>query len=239
MEQSTLLGKKWKKFRHRAKLFKYIPFVEFALAAGSMAMGTPHENSDFDVIVGARSGRIFTARFFSIVFFGFFGWRRKRGHDKTVHPKSVADKICLSHFVTESSYRLSPPYNMYWKRLYASLKPLWGNKEKIQKFFEANDWARDQFAGMGDSDRMNYFFSEQNAFLKRMSERLFSGSLGDCLERILKKIQVRRIEGGLLDPSNHKPRLIATDSEIELHPDTRRIEVFVENEQSKRQKNLH
>ena len=45
----------------RIWLFRLIPFVDFILVAGSMAMGNPCEDSDFDVIVGVRRGRIFSA----------------------------------------------------------------------------------------------------------------------------------------------------------------------------------
>ena len=44
------------------QLFQYVPF-DFVFAAGSMAMGTVRQDSDFDVLVGVRHGRIFTARF--------------------------------------------------------------------------------------------------------------------------------------------------------------------------------
>jgi predicted nucleotidyltransferase len=46
--------------------------------AGSLATGNIQENSDFDVIVGVKRGRIFTARFFGVALFGLLGWRRKK-----------------------------------------------------------------------------------------------------------------------------------------------------------------
>src|SRR3989338_8362689 len=94
-QQQVLYDKKWRKFLRRTWLFKYIPFVDFALAAGSMALGNVSPESDFDVIIGARPGRVFTTRFFCVVAFGVFGWRRT----KLNHRESAADKICLNHFV--------------------------------------------------------------------------------------------------------------------------------------------
>src|SRR3989338_3476442 len=108
-QQQVLHDKKWIKFLRRTWLFKHIPFVDFALAAGSMATGNVRPESDFDVIIGARAGRIFTARFFCVIAFGFFGWRRA----KLNHKESAADKICLNHFVTEKSYQLSGSRNTY------------------------------------------------------------------------------------------------------------------------------
>src|SRR3989344_7737796 len=72
-----LLEKKWKILQRRSRLFRYIPFIDFVLVSGSMAMGDAKENSDFDVIIGARRGRIFTVRFLCWLVFSIFGWRAK------------------------------------------------------------------------------------------------------------------------------------------------------------------
>ena len=70
----TIYIQKWQKFLGRIWPFKFIPFVDFVLAAGSLATGNLREESDFDVIVGVRQGRIFTARAFCFLAFGMFGW---------------------------------------------------------------------------------------------------------------------------------------------------------------------
>ncbi len=215
---NSLLETKWRKFRKRTKLFKYIPFVEFVLAAGSMAMGTPREHSDFDVIVGVRTGRMFTARFFSVLFFGLFGWRRKKDHDKNVDPKSVSDKICLSHFVTEGGFCLKPPYTDYWNRLYRVLVPLTGYEDRIKKFFDANSWMDPKREWVPDDK----FIPMCGKFLKVVIEKILGGRLGDAIEAELKKVQVTRINAGVNDKFNHKPRIVCNDSEIELYHHTER-----------------
>ena len=235
---NSIAEKKWAKFIRRAKLFNSVPFVDFALAAGSMAIGNPHEHSDFDVLVGVRKGRIFTARFFAVVMFGLRGWRRKKAHDKNVDKASVSDKICLSHWVTERAYRLSPPHNDYWHKLYQSLVPLTGHEEKIREFFEANDWLKPRRTWPSESansrelaDVGERFISDRKTLLKISAEKILEGKFGDRLERILKKLQVERIKGGLNDKDNFKPRLICSDHELEFHPNTRRIEEMLANQQ--------
>ena len=237
---NSIAEKKWAKFIRRAKLFNSVPFVDFALAAGSMAMGNPHKHSDFDVIVGVKKGRIFTARFFAVIMFGLRGWRRKKAHDKNVDPKSVADKICLSHWVTGKSYRLSPPHNAYWHKLYQSLVPLTGDEGKIREFFEANDWLKPRRIWPSESANSHEladgkpdkkFRTTRRSSLRVALEIILSGKLGDEVEKSLKKLQVERIKGGLNDKNNFKPRLICSDHELEFHPDTRRIEEMIANQQ--------
>ncbi len=220
-QQQVLHDKKWIKFLGRTWLFRHIPFLEFALAAGSMALGNVKPDSDFDVIVGARRGRIFTTRFFSVLAFGVFGWRRK----KLSHKEAAADKVCLNHFVTERSYRLSPPYNEYWKNLYMNLVPVYGKGERVGAFFAANaGWlgsSRDYLDDLRHVHRAPSFF-------KKAIEKVLGGRMGDLFERRLKRLQLARIERSLAAESGYKPRVAYSDTELEFHPHTKRIEEYLE-----------
>jgi hypothetical protein len=135
-QNPILYDQKWHKLLKRARLFKFFPFVDFVLVAGSMALGDVHQNSDFDVIVGTRFGRLYTARFSCLFFYKILGWRRK--FEEGIHVG--ADRFCFNHFVTEKSYCLKPPYNIYWQELYKNLAPVFGDEKKIEEFFEANQF---------------------------------------------------------------------------------------------------
>ena len=185
-----------------------------------MATGSVKPESDFDVIIGARAGRIFTARFFCVIAFGFFGWRRA----KLNHKESATDKICLNHFVTEKSYQLSGSRNAYWEELYSNLVPLYGDSEKINKFFEANNgWLkRPKFY----SDDLRHLY-KKSSWTRKVREWILGGAFGDLVEKILRRIQIAKIERSLKkDPPGYNPRIIYGDDELEFHPDTRRIELL-------------
>src|SRR3989344_5654169 len=126
--------KKWNELLKWRQVFAWIPFIDFALVAGSMAMGEEREDSDFDIVLGCKKGRMFTARTFIIFVFGALGIRRKAAHTKA----ESNNKFCFNHFVTPDSYTLRPPYNEYWKTLYRNLLPIYGREEAIEKFFAAN-----------------------------------------------------------------------------------------------------
>jgi len=227
--QIELLEKKWQKFLKLRPFFTYLPFIDFVLVAGSLALGNVHSDSDFDVIVGARQGRIFTVRFFCIVLFGFLGIRR-RGVD---HKGVASDKICFNHFVTPKSYRLRPPHNIYWRELYKSLVPVYGSEEAVKIFFKANDWApRDKifdekywwntsFNPVGDISKYTAWS------FRTFFEFVLRGRLGRVFEKFMKNIQTRRIEKSLKRDAGFKPRLRYDNEELEFHPDTRRIEGMV------------
>jgi len=217
----VLYDEKWKRFLMRARIFRHMPFVDFVLASGSMAIGNVSKDSDFDVIVGVKLGRMFTARFLLIVLLDMLGWRRKN----LDHGASAADTICLNHFVTEASYWLSLPHEPYWKMLYTNLVPVWGSEIHINAFQKANsDWT-----GLLEDRHDLRYSAIPSSIIKRGFEALLGGSFGSWFESRLRTIQLKRIEEKLRPKAGYKPRLICTDQELELHLDTQRIEEWRNN----------
>lgn len=212
----NLAGKKWDKLLRRARLFTFVPFVNLVFVAGSMAMGHIKKDSDFDFIIGVKSGRIFTARFFCHLFFGFFGWRRPRG----MEGDAAKDRFCFSHFVTPEKYHFSPPYDKYSQELFASLVPIYGDSSEIQKFFDINTgWMNEGRVYKGD----NRHIYKENSFLAKFLETILSGKFGNYIERRLRNLQLKRIERSSKFDKLHNPRIIFNDSELEFHPYTKQI----------------
>ena len=211
-----LAEKKWRKFLRSVWLFRFVPFADFVLAAGSLATGQLHEKSDFDVIVGVRQKRIFIARCVAVVFFGLLGWRRGKLDEKI----EASDKICMNHFVTPKNYRLGLPHNEYWNYLYQNLVPVLGSEEAIRAFFRANDWMNPPRIYRRDVR----YISQGGSLLKKFLEWMLGGRFGETIERILKQDQIKRIESGLPQALGYKPRFIYNEGELEFHPDTSRVE---------------
>lgn len=232
--REVLYDKKWHRFLKRAWLFRHLPFVEFVFGSGSMAVGNVDEESDFDVLIGARGGRIFTARFLTALAFGLFGWRRAKEHGHA----DAADKVCLNHFVTPASYRLRLRPNAYWKLLYQRLVPVYGSQATLQAFYDANsDWAG-PLRYQPDLRHRH----RASSLLARLLQWCLGGKLGDGLETKLKEYQVRRIErsGIASEQVAHQMRISGaqqrakvklaplinySDEELEFHPDPAVIEL--------------
>ncbi|KKU99307.1 MAG: hypothetical protein UY32_C0002G0043 [Candidatus Jorgensenbacteria bacterium GW2011_GWC1_48_8] len=222
-------------------VFSFIPFLDFVIVSGSLATGNVHENSDFDVIVGARKGKIFTVRAFCVFVFGILGLRR-RGID---HKAASSDKVCFNHFVTPKAYRLSPPYNDYWVKLYQNLVPVYGREKAVRDFFRANDWA----LPAGRQGPRETIFSEKywqstnpnpaggihmytTWILKTFFEFVLQGwILGRVFEKFVKIIELHYIKKGIKNGAlGFKPRVRYGDDELEFHPDTARIEEMLKED---------
>lgn len=230
----VLYDKKWFILLKRTWLFRYIPFIDFALGAGSMAVGNVDEESDFDVLIGARQRRIFTARFFAVLAFGLFGWRRK----KTDTGAGASNKVCLNHFITPASYRFTLDINPYWEQMYQGLVPVFGDERAIRVFLEENKELIPEPKHVVNDLRFRHHTS---SFFKKTIERLLSGAFGDFIERKLKAMQVARINAEapsrgsagrtVTIPGAHAgrfelaPLIRCSDTELQFHPDPITIEI--------------
>lgn len=209
-----------------------------------MALGNVHENSDFDVMVGARTGRIFTVRGFCIALFWPLGLLQRRVGIKK-HPR---DKVCFSHFVTPKSYTLRPPYNDYWKNLYERLVPVYGREAAVRDFFRANAWAsRGKIFNVMPAGRQEKYWQDIDSnspggilkyttrSFRNSFEFVLGGRIGDWVEKFAKKLQLARIgveKSRERGETLYKPRLRFDDEELEFHPDTRRIEEMLNKTKS-------
>ena len=69
----------------------------------------------------------------------------------------------------------------------------------------------------------DYRWNNRENFLKNFLEFILGGFFGDILEKILRYVQLRRINKKL-DFENINSRLVYNDIELEFHPDISRIE---------------
>ena len=216
-QQQVLYDQKWRKFLRRAWLFQYIPFVDFVFGGGSLATGTVSTDSDFDVVIGAKQGRIFTVRILCALAFGVPGWRRS----KMDHRESASDKVCLNHFVTPSAYRATFATNEYFANLYRRLVPLYGSRVALQTFLDANqEWLGEVKLSYDSRHRW-----ETKSALAVWLERVLSGPFGSWCEQKAKVFQVKRIERSLPTvgfPGKQgtlPPLIVYGDNELKFHPD--------------------
>lgn len=205
--QDLLLDRKWRMLTRLARWFRFVPFVEFVLASGSMTIGNVHDRSDFDVVTGVRAGRIFTARYLLSALFSLL--RARRLDDLQ---ESSPDKLCFNHFITRAAYE-KEPHNYYRRELYRRMVPLWGMRDALAAFVACNAWAGlSPFA----VDHRRKIFAEKH-LITRMIERMLSGSVGDSIEqRIARPIALRRL-AAYQARKGAGERVVISDEELEFH----------------------
>lgn len=132
-------------------------------------MGDVNEDSDIDLFVVVKNGRLFTARFFLTGLLHLLGVRR--------HGRKIAGRFCLSFFIDDSDLCLKKIaikddyYLMYWCH---TMIPFI-DRGIIEKFETANGWVS------GLKLRRDCLFLDKKPWFEWIS-----------IENLLKKWQLRR-----------------------------------------------
>lgn len=185
-----------------------------------MALGNVTPQSDYDILVGVRTGKMFTARYAALALFTFLGMRRMNDVED-----SNPDKLCFNHFVTPATYA-KPPHNEYRRALYRNLVPLFGAPEAIARFSAANRWCVSGPLGhTAEYAHETWRHVERGpSGVRRFLESLFGGRLGEWVEKLGRAIATRRLRRyvkrhGVLSPAGGtgKGRVVISDAELEFH----------------------
>lgn len=209
MERIKLAEEKWKKARRYLFWIQMVPYVEAALASGSLALGHTSEESDLDVLIVTKAGRIWSTRLLIFVLFGLMGVRRRK--EQVVAP----DKICPNHYITSRSLRI-PLASLYNAQTYAHLIPVYVRGDRIlEDFWRENSWVGDYLQNWERPDSYQGREVKPSLFLKTVgvvAEAILDFTLGHFLEKIARKIQRRRIKTDL------PGRIALSDQQLEFHP---------------------
>lgn len=216
IEKKKISDQKWRKALKIFKWFQAIPYVEAVFASGSFASSNTTKDSDLDVLIVTKPGRIWTCRFLVSVWLSILGARRKR------YDKIAPDKVCLNHYITTDSLRI-PFHSLYNAQTYAHLIPVWSKDKKILINFEnENKWVLDyvNFWGISEERRFRAVKDiKPFILLSKFGEFILGPRLGDFFEVFLKKAQYLRI---IKDKNYDKPggRITINDNQLEFHPNS-------------------
>jgi len=213
IERQKMADQKWKKTRRMVKSLQLIPFIRSVVVSGSLAMNNPKKESDIDLLIVTKAGRIWTCRGLTTLIIHLLGQRR--------HGCLTENRFCLNHYLTDQSLKVPFP-SLYNAQTYAHLVPLWQAEDGLYNQFQrTNQWLKDYllFYSSGESNlrkiKPNHFFN----ILRKSREFFLDRWLGNRIESILKKIQTRRIKK---DPLTYQSggRVVFNDQQLEFHPDS-------------------
>jgi hypothetical protein len=208
-----------------AKKLRYVPFVRAVFVCNNLALGTVHADSDVDVCIVTRSGRIWIARLLATVLLRLMRIARTR--------YTSVDKVCLSFYVTDSALDMSgitlgtpDIYLMYWVR---SLVPLYDPYNHYSELQKKNTWITPYIRMIQQkklSSRIRVDLpTGLFAYIPRICEQLWRGRLGDIIELQAKELQKTkmkfRFESIRDEPDS---RVIVSDDMLKFHENDRRVQ---------------
>ena len=227
-----LVEKKLALARGAARLMGIMPFVRGIFVCNTVAAGWPTAESDIDVLVVVKTGRLWLTRFLVTLSTSFFNVRRGK--------KNIADRVCLSFYVTDThlnldEVRIARPdiYLVYWIQ---QLVPIFDEAEFLAAILAANTWTKEYLPNTPSNPQFLpqkiIVLNRVERLLKHGLEKILEGKIGIWLERVSRVGQCARIER---QPHNSPPAVIISDAMLKFHEADRRAEY--QNEWLKRMGN--
>jgi len=167
----------YKKIRFYKRIIRFVPFLKMVGVCNNYSFNMMKKNSDIDIFVVVKNGRIFFTRVFLTFVTYLFGlWR---------HKYKVAGRFCLSFFVVDNSLNLDNirilPEDIYLDFWIYFISPICGY-EVYEKFMMDND---EKVLYVDDGNKCGNF-------IKRFFEFLFGGFVGNWIEGLFSKIHLKR-----------------------------------------------
>lgn len=129
---------KFRKRRCYLWLLSCLPGVEAIWIVNSMAYHNVRPESDIDLLIVARPGKIWSTRFFTTAVAKLLRLRPT--------PTQRKDALCLSFYLTSATLNLSvlasPEHERYESYWLAQIMPVYDPKNLLARCWDENEWAR-------------------------------------------------------------------------------------------------
>lgn len=210
----SISANRWQKVDRVLKIIRLTPFVKMIAVINSLSYNNSSGDSDIDILIIAKRGRLWTARAFIILMLEIIGQNKNQWYK--------ADKFCLGFALDESRLdigKIKFKNDIDFTYWLANLTPVY-DRGIYRDLIEANPWIHQELPNWQEK---NYSSENAGGPKLRMIEKLLLGRFGDRLENRLAKIQINRI---WRDPKNKRQgaSVIADPGMMKLHPYDKRQE---------------
>lgn len=220
---------KWRKLKKLVRWLALVPFLRMVAVTGSLTAYNTKLESDFDLLIVAKAGRLWLTRTFVTALTALLGARR--------HDQITKDRICLNCYLTEDGLEIKPeakPRDFHSAQEYGRLTLLFETEKGVyQKFIASNFWLKEylnfypwpphQSIGVGawpiQKTSKAILISGFMNRCRRLAESLLAGKIGDRLENKLGVWQKRRIS--LKSEDRPSDQIFVSQNCLMFHPQSK------------------
>lgn len=208
----------WTRTTLYGQYMRAVPFVRMIAVCNNLAYDNPSEQSDIDLFIVVKPGRMWFARLLITLILQYYGVRR--------HGSKVTGRFCLSFFVTEEALDVSQfslkeedPYLAYWTKF---LSPIMG-RSVYADYVKVNERFLKKYGLKFSEDQLKHMYLYKPKWSKKFGEWLFGGFLGNAAEWLLKQTLKRKTlkSAKSLGPESS---VIVSDQILKFHNHDRRQE---------------
>lgn len=171
-----------------AGVLKYLSGVRMLAVCNSLARGVAGTESDIDLFIILKKGRIWSLRLLITLIVHALGVRR--------YGAKITDRICLSFYIADDHLNVyeyeDQDLDFYWL---STMKPLYDDGAYAE-FIKANDWLYQKQPNFSKKRMKSFVWqgdSLASAAVKKIFGVLIFSPLGTIVESLVKKIQLLKI----------------------------------------------
>ena len=196
--------KMFKKSKRFSSLIAAFPFVRTVCISGSLSKNVMDKEADVDYFIITAKNRVWVTRMLLILFKKIFLLNSKK-------------YFCVNYFIAEDALDIREK-NIYTATEIATLMPVF-NYEGYAEFMEKNNWYRSFYPNYplrSDERKVNGMLQG----VKRMSEKLLSGKVGEKVDDLFFRITLRHWKKKFknFDEQSFDLRLRSLKTESKHHP---------------------
>ena len=223
LEKKEWIDKKNKILKRAVKKMRYVPFLKAVFVCNNLSFKTASEDSDIDVFIVAREGRIWIVRFFTTLFLSIFFLRR--------HGSKIKDRICLSFYCSDKylnlrSIQISNRPDIYLVYWLAQLIPVYDIDYTSVKMERANNWIKEYVGSSlleNDGKELKVEGSKFSKSFKSFFESAWKGGYGDLVEKQLREMQKTKMKMNKYTKQGEgSAGVIINDQMLKFHENDRR-----------------
>lgn len=223
-DRELIARRLWKRVDRFRWVFHLTPYVRLAAVCNNLALSNTSPESDIDLLIITKPGRLFVSRLILTAWLQVFGVRR--------HAKKTVGRFCLSFFAAEGALQCQAlakkPHDIYLAYWLQTLEPVAGNRDVYEALLAFNTpWAGQFFKG-----RLRYnmhHFKESPrflAFFKKIQEKLLDTKAGQKLETKLGRWQLKRAQTKQDALNIEETDVIVARDLLKFHNKDKRNEIY-------------
>ncbi|MBU0661485.1 hypothetical protein KKG22_04910 [Patescibacteria group bacterium] len=221
-KRQWFVAKKMKIAKKAAKLYRYIPFVQAVYVCNQIQIGVD-KDSDIDVFIVVKQGRIWITRFLVTMITALRGIRRSN--------KKTTDRICLSFYGVDTALNFSAIridsspdiYLAYWLK---TLIPIYDPHHVYRRIQLENTWADAHVRSKYEVHVSKEWFVKDHRMskiVKRFFEIAWKGAYGDMVNNLAKGLQDTKMKKNRKSIQYEADsRVIISDNILKFHENDRR-----------------
>lgn len=199
------------------KWLRLLPGIRMIAICNSLPLHNTEDEADIDMFIITEPKRIWTTRFFVVLFLKLFRLRPTQGNNR--------NKLCPSFFISKNDMSLEKYQNgedAYFRNWVSQVVAFYDQDNTFDKYWLENKWMKSYLPAVQPNLLPDYLQIHDSSFVK-LVKKLFEKVAFLFSEKTFSSIQLKKLPKDIIDKANRPGSSVVLKSSIlKFHTKDRR-----------------